>query len=174
MRRLADAVSEVAVTERSPRKREIISVHAIVSELADEFGVAARSSGIRFNIRTPAEQCFVRADREEVRYVVEVLLDNALRFTRGSGTVDLVLSCDDKTVRIVVKDTGIGIPEEEQRKIADPFFRTPASYAMWPGGTGLSLFAARSITESLDGKFSFTSAEHKGSEFTIVFPRTRA
>ena len=171
MRRVAEAVAEVSVAARMQRPQEVFAVQGVLESLSQEFSSAARIAGIPFVSRLEAKTCLIRADRDQIRYVVEVLLDNAMRYSKKGDTVSLGLSCEAKNAVISVHDTGMGIPQKEQKKMFEPFFRTSAAHGMWPGGTGLSLFAAYSIVQAFGGKLSFASQEKRGTTFAITVPR---
>lgn len=171
MRRVAEAVAEVSIAARMQKPQDTFAVQEVVLALSQEFDSAARIAGIAFVSNIDGKKCFIHADRDQMRYVVEVLLDNAMRYSKKGDTVSLGLTCEEKHVVISVHDTGMGIPVKEQGKIFEPFFRASAAHGVWPGGTGLSLFAAYSIVEALGGKLVFSSQEKRGSTFTITIPR---
>ena len=99
------------------------------------------------------------------------LLLNAIKYTPEKGTVGLNASGDGDSVSIKITDTGIGIPQEEQNKIFDEFFRaTNARKVEWDG-TGLGLSIVKHIVQGHGGEIHVSSSEGKGTTFTIQLPR---
>ncbi|MDG1581805.1 ATP-binding protein [Pseudomonas sp. GOM6] len=108
-------------------------------------------------------------DPTRVRQVVSNLLSNALKFTRF-GRVDLRVEPTAKGVRITVSDTGIGIPEEAQQRIFQPFTQAGAGITRQFGGTGLGLALTRRLCETMQGELTFNSQEGFGSQFCAELP----
>ena len=116
--------------------------------------------------RLPAQ---LLGDPTRVRQVVSNLLSNALKFTRF-GRVDLRIEPTPKGVRITVSDTGIGIPEEAQQRIFQPFTQAGAGITRQFGGTGLGLALTRRLCETMQGELTFNSQEGFGSQFCAELP----
>src|SRR5690606_2157989 len=93
------------------------------------------------------------------------LLSNALKFTRF-GRVDLRLSPTEEGVRILVSDTGIGIAEDAQKRIFQPFIQAGAGITRQFGGTGLGLALTRRLCEAMQGQLLLESREGFGSRFS--------
>jgi len=104
-----------------------------------------------------------------VRQVISNLLSNALKFTRR-GRVDLRIALDCSGVRIQVTDTGIGIPEDAQQRIFQPFTQAGAGITRQFGGTGLGLALTRRLCEAMQGELLLTSREGIGSQFSAILP----
>ena len=111
----------------------------------------------------------VIGDPTRVRQVISNLLSNALKFTRF-GRVDLHVRAVMQGVQISVSDTGIGIPEEAQQRIFQPFTQAGAGITRQFGGTGLGLALTRRLCEAMQGELTFTSQEGFGSQFHAELP----
>jgi signal transduction histidine kinase/CheY-like chemotaxis protein len=111
----------------------------------------------------------VIGDPTRVRQVVSNLLSNALKFTRF-GRVDIRISASQTGVQIVVRDTGIGIAEDAQARIFQPFAQADAGINRQFGGTGLGLALTRRLCEAMHGELSLKSAEGFGSQFCVELP----
>ena len=111
----------------------------------------------------------VLGDPTRVRQVVSNLLSNALKFTRF-GRVDLRVAPSPGGVRILVSDTGIGIPEDAQKRIFQPFTQAGAGIARQFGGTGLGLALTRRLCEAMQGQLDLQSKEGFGSQFSATLP----
>lgn len=117
----------------------------------------------------PAGTCAVIAT-DNLRAVLQNLVENALRYTGAGGTVTLTLEQQRDMLAISVTDTGIGIPVNEQKMIFKRFYRAPNAVKMETDGSGLGLYIVRNIVEKYSGMVSFISKEGVGSTFTVKLP----
>jgi signal transduction histidine kinase/ActR/RegA family two-component response regulator len=111
----------------------------------------------------------VMGDPTRVRQIVSNLLSNALKFTRV-GRVDMRLSQHDGKVRIEVSDTGIGIAQDAQAKIFEPFTQAEAAITRQYGGTGLGLTLTHNLCKAMDGQLNIESTPGVGSRFYADLP----
>ena len=116
--------------------------------------------------RFPAQ---ILGDPTRVRQIVSNLLSNALKFTRF-GRVDVKLSHYDGGVRIDICDTGIGIPQEAQARILQPFTQAGAGITRQFGGTGLGLALTYNLCEAMQGRLTISSEAGFGSQFCANLP----
>ena len=98
------------------------------------------------------------------------LLDNAVKYTPAGGTVTVQTHCYELFCRIDVSDTGPGIPEEEQAKVFQRFYRSPANHQAQ--GVGIGLYLARQIAEGQGGYIKVFSKPGKGAKFSLYLPRS--
>ena len=113
----------------------------------------------------------VIADSKKLRNVVQNLIDNAVKYTSRGGTVTISLKPeDDNMLAITIKDTGIGIPKEQQDQIFQKFFRGTNARKIKTEGSGLGMYIAKEIIQMHRGKIWFESVENKGSTFTFTLP----
>ena len=117
---------------------------------------------INGNIKYPK----VYSDKYMVNLILLNLLSNALKF--ASGDVDLLISTSDNNLKIVVRDSGIGIPKKDLKWIFNPLVR--GGNAKMIAGTGLGLAIITKALESFNGNISVISKIGKGSEFTVIIP----
>lgn len=117
---------------------------------------------------TPLPQ--VSIDVEKIRLSVQNLLDNALRYTPAGGSVTISLNCDKKEVEFSIKDTGLGIPKDQQNRVFAKFFRAANIMRIDNEGSGLGLFIAKNIIEAHGGRIWFESEENRGSVFRFTLP----
>lgn len=112
-------------------------------------------------------------DQVRLRQCLVNLLDNAIKFTQ-KGYVQLVVNCENKNnhpyIRFDVKDTGIGIAPDKQQAIFDPFVQADGSTTRKYGGTGLGLSITKQLAMLLKGELTVSSAEGKGSVFSLLLP----
>ncbi len=112
----------------------------------------------------------ISADNVKVKQILHNLLSNAIKFTPVNGEVKVCLSTVGKTAQISVSDTGIGIPENKQKSIFDPFKQADSSTNREYGGTGLGLALVKKYVEMHGGDVWIESEVGKGSTFTFTIP----
>jgi signal transduction histidine kinase len=125
--------------------------------------------GVALSIVVPDDVPNVLADADRIDHVFTNLLTNALKFTDPGGKVTVSTTTDDMFVRFIVKDTGVGIPEEHLPRVFDRFFRVPRENR--PSGAGLGLAIARDIVQAHGGTIGVQSKPNEGSEFSFSLKR---
>ncbi len=111
----------------------------------------------------------IRGDQARLRQVLSNLIDNAVKYSPENGEVDVRAFAADGGVRVSVRDTGPGIPREQQARIFEKFGRVDIPGSSKPG-TGLGLFIARSIAEAHGGKLEVSSVPREGATFVLTLP----
>jgi len=112
----------------------------------------------------------VKVDIEKIRLAAKNLVDNAIRYTPEDGTITITLVKEDGKVLFSIKDSGIGIPKDQQDRVFTKFFRASNAVRKETEGTGLGLFITKNIIESHDGTIWFKSQENKGTTFFFNLP----
>jgi len=110
-------------------------------------------------------------DGDKIRQVFANLINNAIKYSKNKGLVEV--DCEHKNNEVVfrVKDNGIGIPKEQQKQMFLKFFRADNARESEPNGTGLGLYIAKAIAEAHGGKLWFESEENKGTTFYFSLPQ---
>lgn len=111
----------------------------------------------------------LKANKEEIKKLCSILLDNALKYTNSGGRIDVILYEDKNKVYLKVKNTGDGIKKEDLEKIFERFYRVDTSRARETGGYGLGLSIAKSIVEIHNGKIYAESNIGKDTTFIVEF-----
>jgi signal transduction histidine kinase len=134
--------------------------------LEDVNGILKHGQQINFSYNGDKE---IIQDKKILKNVLLNLLSNAIKYSEEEKGILLSIEVNEGSVSIKVKDEGIGIPKEEQKKLFDKFFR--AKNAVYIQGTGLGLNIVKRYVELLDGNISFVSELNQGTTFTIIFPQ---
>lgn len=115
----------------------------------------------------------VNSDPDYLEQAIANLVDNALKYTK-EGKVEVLLDENPQSIIIKVKDTGVGIPKDDQTRMFGKFERAKNAVDMYTDGSGLGLFITKEIIEAHPGgTIVFASEEGKGTEFTITIPKTK-
>lgn len=133
----------------------------------------AEKKGIEFQYIIPQEKLpQVYVDEEKISLAIQNLAENAVHYTKKDGKIVLKIEYDKgkKELLFSVKDTGVGIPYEQQQRIFTKFFRAENVMRMETEGSGLGLFITKNIIESHNGKIWFESEEGKGTTFCFILP----
>ena len=171
-RRLAELIDRFLDVRRIEEGRfvQVEEEVDVASLLRDEAQLYDAQSGQhQVDVELPPEPLIVRGDPDGLRQVIGNLLSNAIKYSPGGGTVELAAEREGDSVRVVVKDEGMGIPAGQQAGIFTKFFRGDVA-SSGISGTGLGLALSRDIVESHGGRIGFTSAEGKGTTFWLELP----
>lgn len=154
-----------------PLSFEEVSVHEIVEDVIKDFEAEARKRNISLTFVDEGNKTIRgQINKNKIHSALQELINNALKYTeRGSVKINLSSSLHG-TILIRIEDTGIGIPENEHKKICEKFFRGEGAKKKEEIGSGLGLFAVQKIAEKHGGKLFFTSTLGKGSVFTLEIP----
>ncbi|OGZ28166.1 MAG: hypothetical protein A2562_02975 [Candidatus Nealsonbacteria bacterium RIFOXYD1_FULL_39_11] len=158
-------VSKIEQGQFPIRKQEIV-FEDLVKEQVLRFKVFAEASHINLKMCYEKGLPHVMADPSLIKLVVENLIDNAIRYTKGNGSVDLDIKKNSKgEILFSIKDSGVGIPLKDQKYIFQKFFRAENALKERTRGSGLGLYVTRSIIEKTGGRIWFKSEEGKGTTF---------
>jgi signal transduction histidine kinase len=123
-----------------------------------------------FTLEAPAVALPIKGDSAQLREAVINIISNALKYTPDGGTVTVKLWEDNDIAFLDVVDTGYGIPEEQQERLFQPFYRPKTKETQQIDGTGLGLHLVKNIVERHHGKMHFVSEYGKGSTFGFSVP----
>ena len=146
-------------------------IEDIVQFVIKSFNEEIKRKNIEFEFKKPKENLpQVKVDVEKIRLAIDNLIDNAIRYTLARGKVIVSLKLVKKEIEFSVKDTGVGIPEDQQERVFTKFFRGANVMRMETEGTGLGLFITKNIIEAHGGRIWFDSEEGKGTTFYFTLP----
>jgi signal transduction histidine kinase len=170
--RMKELIKDLLITSRIeegtlPIKKEKISLTEITKSLISEFSPFAKASNVEIKFDFDKNLPEISTDPNQIKVVIENLLDNAIRYIGRKGEVKIDLKKREKEILFEIRDNGLGIPYEDQKYIFQKFFRSKGGEK---GGTGLGLFITKSIVEKLGGKIWFESSEGEGTTFYFTLP----
>jgi signal transduction histidine kinase len=148
-----------------------VSLGGLVHEVMETVKPLAAEKRVLLEVTVPEPSVLVWADRDKVTQVLMNLIGNAIKFTPSDGTVG-VSAANDRSgwVRVSIRDTGPGIPANEQEKIFEKFYQVTQDGGPKPKGTGLGLAISKSLVELHGGKIWVESEEGRGSTFSFTLP----
>jgi signal transduction histidine kinase len=150
---------------------ESVDLCQLACEIVELYQYVAEEKKISVRTELPNSPVLVSVDRIRMRQALANLLDNAIKYTPENGQVAITVRMEGNEAVISFKDTGIGIPTEEQGKIWSRLYRGDKSRSQRGLGLGLSLVKA--IVEAHGGKASVSSVPDQGSEFVVMLPNVR-
>ena len=167
MARLLDDLRAVTRPDLTP---ELVptDVGALAESLVDRFTALAATKQVQ--LRASVEHSTLHTDPHLVETVVSNFVTNALRATGAGGQVAVDVRRHRGRVQIAVRDTGPGIPAQEQERIFDRFYRLDRARDRAAGGAGLGLSIARRYAQALGGWIELESTVGRGSRFTLILP----
>jgi len=142
---------------------------ALATSVLEELATAAQDKQITLTPSLQAEGT-VETDAKLLRIVLQNLLTNAVRYTPNGGSVFITLTRSRREVRIEVRDTGIGIPPEEQGRIFSKLYRASNAKNMEANGNGIGLYMCKALVEGMQGTISFESVAGSGTTFVVTLP----
>ena len=155
---------------KQPYRLERQPAAPIVRRVVDEFERETAPRGFTLEREVDDSSGAVDADRDALGNALWNLLDNAVKYSGYSHTIQVSVGRRDGAVAISVSDRGLGIPEEEQREIFGKFVRGAASRTRGIKGTGIGLAIVKHIVDAHGGQVRVRSAPGEGSTFTILLP----
>ena len=133
--------------------------------------VEAKNLALTLDLGALDDQTLVRADEEAIRQILDNLIDNAIKYTSGGGSVRVTSRVGEETVAVEVADSGIGIPRDDLPRVFERFYRVDKARSRELGGTGLGLSIVKHLVQSIGGQIAVTSRVGVGSQFTVTLPR---
>jgi PAS domain S-box-containing protein len=154
---------------RMELSREAVALPRLFTTMIELLRERAANKGLTLTA-TAGDIATITGDERKLKQVLFNLLANAIKFTAPGGEIALAARMMDGMVAISVTDTGIGISEEDQRKLFQSFTQVDGSLARRHEGTGLGLSLTRRLVELHGGRIAVRSAPDEGSTFTVTLP----
>lgn len=155
--------------QRWPSKKESVDLKKIIEKIVKKGEFVIKANNIKLEVSLENVPS-VLVDSQKISQAVENLIDNAVQYSKEGDSISIKLENKKSFVKFSVRDTGVGIPQEEQKNIFRKFFRSQNVLRFQTQGLGLSLFIVKAIVDEFKGKVDFKSKEGKGTTFWFELP----
>ncbi len=152
-----------------PLKLAVVPLKPLVDSVIASCQSAMAQRGIRCEPALP-DGLAVHADADRLRQILANLLDNAIKYNKDHGSIQIAATREGEMVKVTVSDTGIGIPAQDLPRIFERFYRVDKARSRELGGTGLGLSIVKHLVESHRGTVSVESRFGHGSAFSFTLP----
>lgn len=170
--RLTDDLLKLSQIEAGKLEPEFqpVALGPMIEAAVETVQPAAHEKQLSLSVHCPPTLPPARGDASLLQEVLGNLLDNAVQYTPAGGKIDVVAARQEAFCVVTVADTGIGIPQADQERIFERFYRVDASRSREPASTGLGLAIAKHIVEAHGGRIGVESAVGQGSRFHFSIP----
>jgi signal transduction histidine kinase len=172
MRHLVDDLLWLARFEAMPRagRTEPVDVGVMAQQAVERFAAIAEARQQRLSVRLSGDSHVIAASPEWLDHLVGVLIDNACKYTPEQGTIEVRVAAEGSRVKLMVDDSGPGIPVDQRGQIFDRFRRA----SDLPGGSGLGLAIADAVVNATNGRWEVGSSAAGGASMAVTWPRLLA
>ncbi len=174
--RLVELINDIIrlsqLDEKPSLPYETVDVYALAEEISDELQPLGEKRNV--SIKTDGDSVQIDTVRRLLYEIIYNLCDNAIRYNREGGSVQIHVGATPSGIEIAVSDTGIGIPPEDQSRIFERFYRVDKSHSKDTGGTGLGLSIVKHAVRYLGGEIRLESKVMQGTKITVLLPNTPA
>lgn len=167
---VGDIIKLSALDEKSRfYEKEKVDLYALACETAERLKVDAAKKHVTVNVE--GEKAEYVGVRQILTDIIYNLCENAIKYNRENGSVNVSVKENENNIVLKVKDTGIGIPQEHQERVFERFYRVDKSHSKEIGGTGLGLSIVKHGVMYHGGEISMESEPGKGTEITVTFKK---
>lgn len=167
---VGDIIKLSALDEKSRfYEKEKVDLYALTCETAERLKVDAAKKHVAVNVE--GEKAEYVGVRQILTDIIYNLCENAIKYNRENGSVNVSVKENENNIVLKVKDTGIGIPQEHQERVFERFYRVDKSHSKEIGGTGLGLSIVKHGVMYHSGEISMESEQGKGTEITVTFKK---
>ena len=170
LRAMVERIDALLAIEAGQAVSMNFSVGELVAEVVEERQEAAEQAGLTLELHLAPELPNIQGDPYHLRYAIDSLLDNGIKFTPEGGSVKVRVEATLEGVRLDVIDTGVGIPKDKLAHLFSGFYQVDGSTTRRYGGIGLGLTLVRAVVQEHGGRIEVESQPGKGSRFTCFLP----
>jgi signal transduction histidine kinase len=169
---LVNDLLDLAMTEelKKHNQRESVDFTKMLHKTIALMNEKAEGKKVALSLLIKETLPYFKARPEDIDDVLINLLDNAIKYTPSNGKVEVIADFDQKKILLVIKDTGVGIPEDDIHHVFDEFYRAENARFIEKEGTGLGLAITKKIIETYGGNITVESKVNEGTIFTIILP----
>lgn len=151
-------------------KKIDVDIPKLVKNIINNNKYLLHQKTVKSRFRNELKKNILNIDAELVREIYSNIVSNAVKYSKRGGMIRVRLYKKGKELILEVKDSGLGIPEDEQQNITNKFFRASNALKSGTKGTGLGLYTTWLLLQKIDGKIWFESKKGKGSTFWVSIP----
>ena len=142
----------------------------ICMRAVDQIRDKVQEKGLYFEVSISNKSLIIKGNEFALEQMLLNILENAVKYTEKHGVVRFSVDYEDDKIITTVKDTGIGIPEQDQKRIFEEFYRAPNARKHDRSGTGFGMAIVKQVIDYLKGKINLKSKEGEGTEIVVIFP----
>ena len=165
---IGDIIRLSQLDEGEPMPAEPVELLALAREAAESLQSAAAARNVTITVE--GEPVALTGVRRLLYEIVFNLCDNAIKYNTDGGRVQVTVTKENETAAVTVRDTGIGIPPDQQDRVFERFYRVDKSHSKASGGTGLGLSIVKHAVQYHHGAIHLQSEVGKGTEIRVTFP----
>ncbi len=176
-KRLSELVNDILDVSRIEQgkltiKTEKININNLIQEVLEQFAIKANEKNLKLEFDEKQNQLWVKADPKKVKQILINLVGNAIKYTQ-QGKVSILTEESKNFVKIIVKDTGIGMSAQAMKNLFSKFYRIKNDKTEGISGTGLGLWISRELARKMKGDLEVESMEGVGSQFILKLPKIK-
>jgi len=173
--RLSYLVNDLLILSRSDAgsylEPEDVELKDFIENIITGFRSRAEENSITMEVVSKVNSVLLKIDLNSLHQIIANLVDNALKYSPQGGNVLISIEESENMINILIRDSGLGIPEKDLPHIWDRFYRVDKDRSRETGGTGLGLAIVKQLTEKNSGEVEVESTLGKGSIFCVRFPK---
>ena len=168
---LINDIIQLAQLDGGKKQMELVNLdlYELAEECVDMLALNAQKQNVTMKVQ--GRKAMVMADRQLMEELIYNLCDTAIRYNNRGGSVTVTVDQENGHTYLAVKDTGIGISRENQKRVFERFYRVDKSRSKATGGTGLGLAIVKHIVSQHEARLSLESEEGKGTEIRVDFQK---
>ncbi len=151
-------------------EQDLVEIHELVNSVIDTMNLQLKKSNANFSIQLNATQTSILGDEMHLANVLFNLIDNAIKYSRGTPQITVSSFNRDKKLILAISDKGIGMTKEQISKIFDQFYRIPTGNLHTVKGFGLGLSYVHTVIKKMNAEILVKSEKNIGSTFELRFP----
>lgn len=152
-------------------KKEKLNINRLIREIVQKLELSFETKNQKYELNLDEENPSLKVDRDAIEQVLLNIISNAIKYTNENGLVIIETKCTDNFINISIMDNGIGIPEEDLKRIFERFYRVEKGRSRDLGGTGLGLAIAKDIIQGHNGYIDIYSEYANGTTVEIKLPK---
>lgn len=172
MNQKVETILQMALVEQQELKlsKELIAVNSLVSGVLQHMALKLKASGAEIDTLLLDNDCNVSVDKHHIENVLSNIIDNAIKYAQWAPTITVGVTTQQQSISISIKDKGIGMTRDEQKRVFDKFYRAESGNIHNTKGFGLGLSYANEIVKLHNGQITLESEKGKGTTVLLTLP----